>query len=181
MARTPSTMLSLNTPAPEFSLPEPASGKSVSLSDFENKPLVVVFMCNHCPYVLAWLDRLIAVAKDYAERGVAFAGINANDPAKYAADDFAGMQALAKERGLPFPYLHDESQEVATAYGAERTPEVFVFDGDFRLRYHGAPDDNYDQAQASVPYLRNALDAILVGGEPPVAVTPAVGCTIKWK
>ena len=145
------------------------------------KATAVVFMCNHCPYVLAWLDRLIAIAKDYEAEGVAFAGINANDPAKYAADDFAGMQALAKERGLPFPYLHDESQEVAHAYGAERTPEVMVFDGDLKLRYHGAPDDNYEEAQASVPYLRNALDAGLAGLEPAVASTPPVGCTIKWK
>jgi peroxiredoxin len=91
------------------------------------------------------------------------------------------MQALAKERGLPFPYLHDESQEVATAYGAERTPEVFVFDADLRLRYHGAPDDNYDETLAEVPYLRNALGAVLAGKEPPVAETPPVGCTIKWK
>jgi peroxiredoxin len=165
-----------------FDLPG-VDGKDYTLSALgEGKEAaVVVFMCNHCPYVLAWLDRLIAVAKDYAERGVAFAGINANDPAKYAADDFAGMQTLAKEKGLPFPYLHDESQEVATAYGAERTPEVFVFDGDFRLCYHGAPDDNYDETLAEVPYLRNALDAVLAGKEPPVAETAPQGCTIKWK
>ena len=112
---------------------------------------------------------------------MAFVGINANDPAKYAADSFENMQVLAQERGLPFPYLHDETQEVATAYGAERTPEVFLFDADLKLRYHGAPDDNYDETQASVPYLRNALDAVLAGEAPPVAETPPVGCTIKWK
>jgi peroxiredoxin len=155
-----------------YSLPALAKGKAAT---------AVVFMCNHCPYVLAWLERLIAVAGDYAGRGVAFAGINANDPAKYPADSFEKMQELAKERGLPFPYLHDETQRVATAYGAERTPEIFLFDGDLKLRYHGAPDDNYEETQASVPYLRNALDAVLAGQTPPVAETPPVGCTIKWK
>ena len=155
-----------------YSLPALAEGKEAT---------AVVFMCNHCPYVLAWLDRVIAIAKDYAGKGVAFAAINANDPAKYPADSFEGMQKLAKERGLPFPYLHDETQEVATAYGAERTPEIFLFDGDLKLRYHGAPDDNYEEPQASVPYLRNALDAVLAGQTPPIAETPPVGCTIKWK
>jgi peroxiredoxin len=165
-----------------FDLPG-VDGKTYSLSALSEgkKATAVVFMCNHCPYVLAWLDRLSAVAKDYADQGVAFAGINANDAAKYAADDFPGMQKLAKEYGLPYPYLHDESQEIARAYGAERTPEIFVFDADLKLRYHGAPDDNHDETQASVPYLRNALDAVLAGQEPPLAKTPPVGCTVKWK
>jgi peroxiredoxin len=166
----------------DFELPG-VDGNSYSLAAIgEGKnATAVVWMCNHCPYVLAWLDRLAAVAKDYAGQGVAFAAINSNDPAKYAADDFEGMQKLAKERALPFPYLHDETQEVATAYAAERTPEIFLFDGDLKLRYHGAPDDNYEEDQAQVPYLRNALDAVLAGQAPPIAETPAVGCTIKWK
>ena len=165
-----------------FELPG-VDGKRYSLSGISagKKATVVVFMCNHCPYVLAWLDRLMAVAEDYVDQGVVFAGINANDPVKYPVDSFEGMQQLAEERGLPFPYLHDKTQEVATAYGAERTPEVLVFDADLRLRYHGAPDDNYDESLAQVPYLRNALDAVLAGQEPPVADTPPVGCTIKWK
>ncbi len=165
-----------------FELPG-VDGNSYSLAGISagKKATVVVFMCNHCPYVLAWLDRLNAIAKDYAGEGVVFAGINANDPGKYPADSFEGMQNLAEERELPFPYLHDETQEVATAYGAERTPEVFVFDAGLRLRYHGAPDDNYEEAEAKVPYLRYALDAVLAGQEPAVAETPAVGCTIKWK
>ncbi len=165
-----------------FELPG-VDGKRYSLSGISagKKATVVVFMCNHCPYVLAWLDRLIAIAEDYVDLDVAFAGINANDPVKYPVDSFEGMQQLAEERGLPFPYLHDETQEVATAYGAERTPEVLVFDADLRLRYHGAPDDNYDESLAQVPYLRNALEAVLAGQEPPVADTPPVGCTIKWK
>ena len=165
-----------------FDLPA-VDGKTHSLSALSEgkNATVVVFMCNHCPYVLAWLDRLVATAKDYAERGVAFAGINANDPNKYAADDFAGMQKLAKERGLPFAYLHDESQEIAHAYGAERTPEIFCFDADLKLRYHGAPDEDYDDPEANAQYLRNALDAVLAGRESPIAETPPVGCTIKWK
>jgi peroxiredoxin len=165
-----------------FELPA-VDGMTYSLASLSEgkKATAVVFMCNHCPYVLAWLDRLIAVGRDYADKGVAFAGINANDPAKYAADDFDGMVKLAKERGLPFPYLHDETQEVAHAYGAERTPEIFLFDADLKLRYHGAPDDNYEEDQAQVPYLRNALDAVLTDQDPAIADTPPVGCTIKWK
>jgi peroxiredoxin len=165
-----------------FELPG-VDGKAYSLADISagKKATVVVFACNHCPYVLAWMDRLIAAAKDYAEQGVAFVGINANDPNKYPVDSFEGMQEFAQDYDLPYPYLHDETQEVATAYGAERTPEVFLFDADLKLRYHGAPDDNYDDAGAATPYLRDALDAVLAGQEPSVAETPAVGCTIKWK
>jgi peroxiredoxin len=165
-----------------FELPA-VDGKTYSLETLsEGKAATaVIFMCNHCPYVLAWLDRLVAIANDYGPQGVAFAGINANDPAKYAVDDFPGMVKLAEEHSLAFPYLHDETQEVATAYGAERTPEIFLFDGDLKLRYHGAPDDNHDVTQASEPYLRNALDAVLAGNAPSLAETPPVGCTIKWK
>jgi peroxiredoxin len=165
-----------------FELPG-VDGEFYSLSGISagKEATAVVFMCNHCPYVLAWLERLIAVAKDYAGQDVAFVGINANDAVKYPADSYEGMQQLAEQHGLPFPYLHDETQEVATVYGAERTPEIFVFDAALKLRYHGAPDDNYDESRATVAYLRNALDAVLSGQEPPVVDTPPVGCTIKWK
>ena len=158
-------------------------GKMHSLSGISEgkRATAVVFMCNHCPYVLAWLDRLVAAAQDYAGQDVAFVGINANDAAKYPADSFDRMVELAETRGLPFPYLHDETQKVAEAYGAERTPEIFLFDAGLKLRYHGAPDDNYEEEQATEPYLRHALDAVLAGKEPPVAETPPVGCTIKWK
>lgn len=165
-----------------FELPG-VDGNSYSLAGISanKRATVVMFMCNHCPYVLGWLDRLIAAARDYDGQSVAFAGINANDPLKYPADSFEGMQKLAKERDLPFPYLHDRTQDVAAAYGAERTPEIFLFDAELRLRYHGAPDDNNDELRAKVPYLRNALDAVLAGREPPLVETPPVGCTIKWK
>jgi peroxiredoxin len=174
--------LRIGDTAPDFHLLG-VDGSSHSLAGISTggKATAVVFMCNHCPYVLAWLDRLTAVASDYAAQAVAFVGINANDPLKYPVDSFEGMQKLATERGLPFPYLHDRTQEVATTYGAQRTPEVFLFDADLRLCYHGAPDDNYDESQAEVPYLRNALDAILAGQEPTLAETAPVGCTIKWK
>jgi peroxiredoxin len=158
-------------------------GKTYSLSDISGgkKATAMVFMCNHCPYVLAWLGRLNAVANEYAGQGVAFVGINSNDPVKYPVDSFEGMQQLAEEQALPYPYLHDSTQEIATAYGAERTPEVFLFDEGLKLHYHGAPDDNYDESQAKVPYLRNALDALLAGKEAPLAETAPAGCTIKWK
>lgn len=174
--------VNIGSAALSFELPA-VDGKTYTLEALSagKKATAVVFMCNHCPYVLAWLDRIITIAQDYGNRGVAFAGINANDPAKYAADDFEGMKKLAQEHNLSFPYLHDETQKVAHAYGAERTPEIFLFDADLKLRYHGAPDDNYEEAQASVPYLRNALDALLTNQAPPVTQTPPVGCTIKWK
>jgi len=158
-------------------------GRTRSLAELAEgkKATAVMFICNHCPYVLGWLDRLISAARDYAGQDVAFAGINANDASKYPADSFDNMVKLAEEWDLPFPYLWDESQEVAGAYGAERTPEIFLFDGDMRLRYHGAPDDNRDETQASQAYLRDALEAILAGQEPPVEDTAPVGCTIKWK
>jgi len=165
-----------------FELPG-VDGRIYSLAEISagKKATVVVFTCNHCPYVLGWMDRLLSAARDYAGQGVAFVGINANDPNKYPVDNFQGMQKFAQEYDLPYPYLHDETQEVATAYRAERTPEVFLFDGDLKLYYHGAPDDNYDETQATVPYLRDALDAVLAGQEPPLAETVPVGCTIKWK
>jgi peroxiredoxin len=175
-------MATIGDKAIPFELPA-VDGKNYTLSAISSgkNATAVVFMCNHCPYVLAWIDRLVAIANDYADQGVAFVGINANDPAKYTADDFAGMQRMAKERNLPFPYLHDESQEVASAYAAERTPEIFLYDSNLVLRYHGAPDDNYEENQAKITYLRDALDAVLAGESPSIADTPPVGCTIKWK
>jgi peroxiredoxin len=174
--------LTIGEKALGFKLPG-VDGKTYSLDEISDgqQATAVVFMCNHCPYVLAWLDRLIDLANEYAAEDVAFVGINANDATKYPADSFDKMKELAEDRGLPFPYLHDEPQKVAGAYGAERTPEIFLFDSDGVLRYHGAPDDNYDETLTQVPYLRNALDAVLDGDEPPLAETRPVGCTIKWK
>ncbi|HEY66434.1 MAG TPA: thioredoxin family protein [Caldilineae bacterium] len=154
-----------------------------ALSDYADKAAVaVIFSCNHCPYVRAWEDRMIQIQADYADKGVQLIAINANDATKYPDDSFPKMKERAQEKGFNFPYLHDETQEIAQAYGAERTPQVFLFDQDGVLRYHGAIDDNYENPNAvKQHYLRDALDAVLAGQDPPVTETPPVGCTIKWK
>lgn len=154
-----------------------------SLADHTDKEVVVViFSCNHCPYVQAWEDRMVQIQSDYQDRQVQLIAISANDAQRYPGDSFDSMKARAKAKDFNFPYLYDESQEVARHYGAERTPEVFVFDRAGILRYHGAIDDNYDQPDAvQQPYLRQALDAVLAGGEPAITETAPVGCTIKWK
>lgn len=146
------------------------------------KVLGVIFTCNHCPYARAWEDRLIRIQRDYANRGVRLILINSNDPAKVPDDSFDQMKARAQAKGYPFPYVFDETQEVAKAYGATRTPEIFLFDDSRTLRYHGAPDDNYeDPAAVQHHYLRDALDALLAGSAPSTPATKPVGCTIKWK
>jgi peroxiredoxin len=142
--------------------------------------LVVVFTCNHCPYAQAWEGRLIDLQRQYAHQGVAFIAINANDPLKHPGDSFEAMQARARDHGYPYPYLHDRPQTTARAYGAERTPEVFAFDRQRKLVYHGAPDDNSDVDQVQQHYLRDAIEAALAGRPAPVTETRPVGCTIKW-
>lgn len=144
--------------------------------------LGIIFTCNHCPYAQAWEGRLIEAQRAYADRGVQLLLINSNDPRKVPDDSFEQMQRRAAAKGYPFPYLFDETQEIAKAYGASRTPEIFLFDRTRVLRYHGAPDDNYDNPHAvQHAYLRGAIDALLTGGVPPVSETRPVGCTIKWK
>jgi hypothetical protein len=130
---------------------------------------------------MAWEGRLNEIARDYAARGVATVAINANDAAKYPADSFEAMAERAADRGFVFAYAHDETQEVARAYGAERTPEVFVVDGDGRVAYHGAIDDSREPADVTATWLRDALDAVLEGRAPATAETAPVGCTIKWR
>ncbi|HEV8340182.1 MAG TPA: thioredoxin family protein [bacterium] len=165
-----------------FSLPG-TDGKAYSPDSFAGvSALAVIFWCNHCPYVRAWEDRVIALQREYAERGVHFVLINSNDPAKYPEDSFDKMTLRAREKGYPFPYLFDESQTVARGYGATRTPEIFLFDRDRELAYHGAPDDNYDDpAAVAHRYFRDALEAVVAGRTPAPAETPARGCTIKWR
>lgn len=154
-----------------------------ALADYANNEAVaVIFSCNHCPYVRAWEDRMVQIQADYADKGVQLIAINANDATKYPDDSFPRMKERAREKGFNFPYLYDETQEIAQAYGAERTPEVFLFDKNGTLRYHGAIDDNYDNPNAvRSHYLRQALDAVLASQAPTTAQTPPVGCTIKWK
>lgn len=176
------TALSIGEKAKPFSLPA-TDGDEYSLASFEDRRLLtVIFSCNHCPYVQAWEDRMVQIQEDYRDKGVQLVAINANDARKYPDDDFEAMKSRASEKGFSFPYLRDESQEVAEAYGAERTPEVFLFDGDRELVYHGAIDDNYDDPGAvDAAYLRDAIEAVLSGNEPEVKNTNPVGCTIKWK
>jgi peroxiredoxin len=164
-------------PAPPFELPG-VDGSVHSLEDYRGQPVTVVFSCCHCPYVVAWEDRLNDVARDYAGRA-GLVAINSN--AGYLGDSFEDMEARAREKGFVFPFLYDESQEVARAYSAARTPEVFVLDAKHRLVYHGAPDSDYTDPDGADPYLRRALDAALVGAEPEPAETPPVGCTVKWR
>jgi len=167
--------------APDFTLTG-VDDKAHSLNDYRERKVVVIFSCNHCPYVRAWEDRMIAIQADYLARGVQLIAINSNDADKYPEDSFENMKMRAKEKSFNFPYLRDKDQKVARSYGAQRTPEVFLFDRNFILRYHGAIDDNYDEPKAvKTPYLRNALDAVLSGKTIRVAETQPVGCTVKWK
>ena len=167
---------------PDFSLPG-VDGKVYSLHDFRNKNiLVIVFMCNHCPYVQAYIERIKAVQTDFGVKGVQVVGINSNDEINYPDDSFDKMVETGKAKKLNFPYLRDENQTAASAYGAQCTPECFVFDGKRTLRYHGRIDDNYKDENAVKTYdLRNALNALLHNQKIPIELTPAVGCSIKWR
>jgi peroxiredoxin len=156
--------------------------KTHSLSDYANKNIAVIFSCNHCPYVRAWEDRLVKIQADYSNRNVQLIAINANDASKSPDDDFPNMKERARLKKFNFPYLHDKEQKVAKSYGAQRTPEVFLFDVQKTLRYHGTIDDNYDDPNAvKVHYVRNALDALLQNKKVTLGETEPVGCTIKWK
>jgi peroxiredoxin len=165
-----------------FNLPG-VDEKEHSLGDYKGKnALVLIFSCNHCPYVRAWEDRMVQIQTDYEHKGAQLVAINANDASKYPDDSFPKMKERAIEKKFNFPYLRDEAQKVARAYGAERTPEVFLFDRELTLRYHGAIDDNYDDPKAvRTHYLRNALDSILDGKSVLMAETKPVGCSLKWK
>jgi peroxiredoxin len=167
--------------APSFELAN-VDGQSHSVSEPGGEEATVVYWtCNHCPYALAWHERLIDAARDYGERGVRFLAVNSNDAERYPQDGPEAMrERVEAEGGWPHPYLFDRSQDVARAYGAERTPDVFVFDSDLRLRYRGAPDADYEDPGQNADWLREALDAILDGSEPQRPRTDPVGCTIKW-
>ena len=171
----------LGAEAPQFDLPG-VDGQNHSLDSYADADvLVLVQWCNHCPYGQAWEGRLSAIASDYADRGVRVVAVNSNDADNYPEDSFEEMQKRSQEQGFTFDYVYDEPQSFAQALGAERTPEVFVYDRDRRLRYHGAIDDNRDESGVSQQYLRDALDAVLAGSDPAVAETSAVGCTVKWR
>jgi peroxiredoxin len=182
MVRTPSTMLPLGTKAPDFSLVN-VDGREVSLADFDDAPaLVVMFICNHCPFVKHLADPLAEFANRYMAQGAAFVGINSNDVANYPADSPEQMVAEAEARGYRFPYLYDETQEVAKAYRAACTPDFFLFDRDQRLVYRGQFDAS--RPDSGIPItgadLGAALDAVLAGNKPADDQKPSIGCNIKW-
>ncbi|MBC7771810.1 MAG: thioredoxin family protein [Pyrinomonadaceae bacterium] len=183
MAATPSTMLSLGTPAPAFSLPD-TSGNKVTLDHFRNdKALVVMFLCNHCPFVKHVREEVSKLARDYYAKGVGFVGISSNDAEKYPDDSPAMMRVELAAAGYIFPYLYDETQEVAKAYRAACTPDIFVFDGSKKLVYRGQLDDSRPKNGLPVTGkdLRAALEAVLIGKPVSVEQMPSIGCNIKWK
>lgn len=182
MANTHSTMVPLGTPAPDFSLPG-TDGKTYSPSNFGNKNvLVVIFMCNHCPYVKAVLRRLINLQNEYAEKSVQLVGINVNDAKKYPEDSLEKMKELAEKKQLPFPYLYDESQESAKAYDAVCTPDIFVYGIERTLKYRGRVDDNWQHPDEITRHdLKDAIEAILADESVNDDQVSSMGCSIKWK
>lgn len=183
MARTPSTMLPLGTPAPAFSLMN-VDGRMVTLSDLAEQPaLLVIFMCNHCPFVIHLADALAEFAAEYMPKGLAIVGINSNDVANYPADSPEQMVHEAQNRGYQFPYLYDETQQVAQAYRAACTPDFFLFDKERLLVYRGQFDDS--RPDSGIPItgkdLRAAVDAVLSGEKPSSEQKPSIGCNIKWR
>lgn len=183
MVLTPSTMLPLGTKAPDFSLPN-VDGTVVSLSDLAGAPAyLIVFMCNHCPYVKHIAPELARLARDYQARGVAVVGISSNDVSNHPADSPEQMVHEVEERGYTFPYLYDETQAVAKAYKAACTPDFYVFDEDRKLVYRGQLDSS--RPDSGVPLtgqdLRAALDAVLAGKPVSTQQRPSIGCNIKWK
>lgn len=184
MALTPSNMLALGTEAPDFSLPDVVSGENMSLSELRSDiAIVMMFICNHCPYVIHVRDELVKVAGDYQPRGVKFVAISANDIEKYPDDSPDKMKLFAEESGFTFPYLYDESQSVARAYDAACTPDFYVFDKNTALVYRGRLDDSRPGNDLPVTGkdLRAALDRVLQGKLPEDQQFPSMGCNIKWR
>jgi peroxiredoxin len=172
-------MPSIGEQAPRFALPD-TSGEVHSPDG--DQATVVVFTCNHCPYALAWHERIVAVAGDYAAQGVSVLAINPNDAERYPNDSSEAMRTRVEQGEFEgVPYLRDESQEVARAYDAKTTPDVFVLDGGGVLRYRGAPDRDHDDPSQDAAWLRGALDAVLAGRMPDPDETRPVGCSIKWR
>lgn len=183
MVQTASTMLELGTKAPDFSLPEPASGKAVSNSDFSGQPLLVVFACNHCPYVIHIIEQFSQFAEEYQHKGLRTVMINANDVDKHPDDSPQKMAELANKYKFSFPYLYDENQQVAKDYRAACTPDLFLFDANHMLVYRGQFDTSRPGNNEPVTGqdLRVAADRLLMGQDMPLQQLPSMGCNIKWK
>jgi len=175
-------MLALGTPAPAFNLPD-TTGKMVSLADFRGKPVLVMFICNHCPFVKHIAGPLAQLGRDYKDRGVGIVAISSNDVANYPDDSPEKMKEEVKRSGYTFPYLYDESQAVAKAYRAACTPDFYLFDTEHRLVYRGQFDDSRPGNALPVTGkdMRAALDAVLSGKDVPGDQKPSIGCNIKWK
>ncbi len=174
--------LKLGSMLPEFNLPA-TDGKNYFPDSFaDKKALIVIFSCNHCPYVQAYEERIKQIQEDYSSKGVAIVAINSNDDKEYPDDSFENMKKRADEKHFNFPYLRDESQEIAKVFDASHTPEIFLFDEKRELAFHGKIDDNWQEpGKAKSKYLREALDELLEGKEISVPETFTIGCTIKWK
>lgn len=184
MAATPSTMIDLGTKAPDFTLPDVISGRTIRLQELKSsKATVVMFICNHCPYVKHVIDELVKIGRTYQEKGIAFAAISSNDAEQYPEDSPEKMKEWAAEKGFPFPYLYDETQETARAYEAACTPDFYIFDGDLKLAYRGQLDDSRPKNNLPVTGkdLRSALDNLLAGKPVSQDQKPSIGCNIKWK
>jgi peroxiredoxin len=167
--------------APPLELPDTQGEVHTLPMPGEVAATVVVWTCNHCPYALAWHDRIVAAANDYAPRSVRFLAINSNDAERYPADSPEAMRERVESEDWPFPYLHDATQETAQVYGAAVTPHLFVLDSDLRLRYEGAPDSDHRDPSQDARWLRDALDRVLAGEDPSPAETEPVGCSVKWR
>jgi len=184
MSLTPSNMLELGTKAPDFELPDTVSGKTVSLSDVAGgKALLVMFICNHCPFVKHIQDELVNVANDHQDKGLNTVAVSSNNIETHPDDSPEKMKAIAEKHNYPFPYLYDETQEVAKAYKAACTPDFFLFSGDLELVYRGQLDDSRPENGKPVngKDLRAAIDQVLAGKEVTVEQRPSTGCNIKWK
>ncbi len=182
MARTPSTMLSLGTQAPSFSLPD-TDGNEVSLRDLQGNPLLIIFLCNHCPFVKHIADELAALTTEYADKGIAVVGINSNDIERFPEDGLIEMKQEKKSRQYTFSYLLDDSQEVAKAYRAACTPDFFLFNKSHKLVYRGQFDESRPGNGIAVTGndLRRAMDEVLEGRPVFADQQPSIGCNIKWK
>lgn len=174
--------LKIGSSAPYFNL-KGVDGKNYSLNTFiDKKILIVIFSCNHCPYVQAYEERIKSIQNDFLGKSVQIIAINSNEDINYPEDSFEEMIKRSRERNYNFPYLRDETQEVAKAYGATHTPEIFLFDEQRKLRYHGKIDDNWKEPEkVKYNYLRDAIQEVLEGKEVSIAETFSIGCTIKWK